>query len=114
MLGRLGFPELVIIVFIIIMIFGANRLPEIGRGIGKGIRNFKDASREGAKRHIHPAAVVGAQERAILLVRGAYRPPERRARGHEAGAPHPAGLLRRLSRQGGGGNPGAGPALPLR
>jgi len=49
-LGRLGFPELVIIVFIIIMIFGANRLPEIGRGIGKGIRNFKDASREGAKR----------------------------------------------------------------
>ncbi|OFW06820.1 MAG: preprotein translocase subunit TatA [Acidobacteria bacterium RIFCSPLOWO2_02_FULL_67_36] len=50
MLGRLGFPELVIIVFIIIMIFGANRLPEIGRGIGKGIRNFKDASREGAKR----------------------------------------------------------------
>ena len=49
-MGRLGFPELVVIVFIIIMIFGANRLPEIGRGIGKGIRNFKDAAREGAKR----------------------------------------------------------------
>lgn len=49
-MGRLGFPELVVIVFIIIMIFGANRLPEIGRGIGKGIRNFKDATREGSKR----------------------------------------------------------------
>src|SRR3990172_4225147 len=69
-------------------------------------------SREGAERHIRP--VVGAEERAILLVRGVRRPPERRACGHEAGAPHPAGLLRRLSRQGGGGNPGAGPALPLR
>jgi sec-independent protein translocase protein TatA len=50
MIGRLGLPELVIILFIIIMIFGANRLPEIGRGIGKGIRNFKESNAEGAKR----------------------------------------------------------------
>jgi sec-independent protein translocase protein TatA len=49
-MGSLGFPELIIILIIIIMIFGANRLPEIGRGIGKGIRNFKESSREGAKR----------------------------------------------------------------
>jgi sec-independent protein translocase protein TatA len=47
MLGRIGIPELVIILFIIILIFGANRLPEIGRGIGKGIRNFKESTREG-------------------------------------------------------------------
>jgi sec-independent protein translocase protein TatA len=47
MFGRLGVPELVIILVIIILIFGANRLPEIGRGIGKGIRNFKDANRDG-------------------------------------------------------------------
>jgi sec-independent protein translocase protein TatA len=46
MFGRLGIPELVVILIIIIVIFGANRLPEIGRGIGKGIRNFKDATRE--------------------------------------------------------------------
>ncbi len=44
----LGVPELLIILAIIILIFGANRLPEIGRGIGKGIRNFKDATRDGA------------------------------------------------------------------
>jgi sec-independent protein translocase protein TatA len=49
-MGSLGFPELIIILIIIIMIFGANRLPEIGRGIGKGIRNFKDATREGVRR----------------------------------------------------------------
>jgi sec-independent protein translocase protein TatA len=46
-MGRLGLPELIIIVSIIILIFGASRLPEIGRGIGRGIRNFKDATREG-------------------------------------------------------------------
>jgi sec-independent protein translocase protein TatA len=45
-MGRIGLPELLIILTIIILIFGANRLPEIGRGIGKGIRNFKDANKE--------------------------------------------------------------------
>ena len=45
MFGSLGLPEIVLIVFIIILIFGANRLPEIGRGIGRGIRNFRDASK---------------------------------------------------------------------
>ena len=49
-MGSLGFPELIVILIIIIMIFGANRLPEIGRGIGKGIRNFKDATKEGVRR----------------------------------------------------------------
>ena len=43
----LGIPELLIILAIIILIFGANRLPEIGRGIGKGIRNFRDSTKEG-------------------------------------------------------------------
>ena len=49
-MGRIGVPELLIILAIIILIFGANRLPEIGRGIGKGIRNFKDATKEGAEK----------------------------------------------------------------
>jgi sec-independent protein translocase protein TatA len=49
-MGRLGIPELLIILAIIILIFGANRLPEIGRGIGKGIRNFKDATKEGPEK----------------------------------------------------------------
>lgn len=45
LLGPLGLPELVLIVFIIILIFGANRLPEIGRGIGRGIRNFRESAK---------------------------------------------------------------------
>jgi sec-independent protein translocase protein TatA len=47
-LGPIGIPELIIILFIIVLIFGATRLPEIGRGIGKGIRNFKEATKESA------------------------------------------------------------------
>ena len=39
-------PELVIILVIIVIIFGAGKLPEIGSGIGKGIRNFKDATKK--------------------------------------------------------------------
>jgi sec-independent protein translocase protein TatA len=48
---KLGVPEMLVILMIVILIFGANRLPELGRGIGKGIRNFKDATREGAEKH---------------------------------------------------------------
>ena len=36
-------------IFLVLLIFGASRLPEIGRGIGKGIRNFKEATKEGAR-----------------------------------------------------------------
>jgi len=39
----IGIPELIIILFIILLLFGASRLPEIGRGLGKGIKNFKDS-----------------------------------------------------------------------
>jgi sec-independent protein translocase protein TatA len=49
MIGRLGMPELLVILVIVILIFGANRLPELGRGIGKGIRNFKDATKDGQR-----------------------------------------------------------------
>ena len=45
---RLGVPELLVILAIVILIFGASRLPELGKGIGKGIKNFKDATKEGS------------------------------------------------------------------
>jgi len=39
--GPLGLPELLIIVLIIILLFGARRIPELAKGLGEGIRNFK-------------------------------------------------------------------------
>jgi sec-independent protein translocase protein TatA len=45
----LGMPELLIILIIILIIFGASRLPEIGRGLGKGIKNFRESTSEKPK-----------------------------------------------------------------
>jgi sec-independent protein translocase protein TatA len=45
-MGKIGLPELVIIFLIIIVIFGANRLPSLGRGIGSAIKNFKDGMKD--------------------------------------------------------------------
>jgi len=45
----IGMPELIIILVIILIIFGAGKLPEIGSGIGKGIKNFKKATSEPEK-----------------------------------------------------------------
>jgi sec-independent protein translocase protein TatA len=44
--GSIGLPELILIVLILMIVFGANRLPDIGRGIGKAIKNFKEAGKE--------------------------------------------------------------------
>ena len=46
----IGMPELIIILVIILIIFGAGKLPEIGAGMGKAIRNFKGASDEEEKK----------------------------------------------------------------
>jgi sec-independent protein translocase protein TatA len=48
-MGSLGFPELLVILAIVIIIFGANRLPEIGRGIGSAIKNFKNEVKDDHK-----------------------------------------------------------------
>lgn len=48
----IGAQEFVIILFIALLLFGGDKLPELARGLGKGIRDFKDAS-DGVKREIH-------------------------------------------------------------
>jgi sec-independent protein translocase protein TatA len=41
---NLGVPELLIILFVVVLLFGAKKLPELARGLGQGIREFKKAS----------------------------------------------------------------------
>jgi sec-independent protein translocase protein TatA len=44
--GPIGTPELIVILIIVLILFGASRLPEIGKGIGQAIKNFKKATSE--------------------------------------------------------------------
>jgi len=46
MFGKIGVPELVLILVIALIIFGPRKLPEIGRAIGKGLREFRQATSE--------------------------------------------------------------------
>ena len=46
---NLGIPELLILLFIIVLLFGVGKLPQLGKGIGEGIRNFKQAVKDGGQ-----------------------------------------------------------------
>jgi sec-independent protein translocase protein TatA len=49
MFGSLGLPELLILLAIVVLIFGVNKLPRLGKGLGEGIRNFKDSVKSDTK-----------------------------------------------------------------
>ncbi len=46
-MGSIGVPELVLIFIILLLIFGGKKIPELARGLGAGIRHFKEALHEG-------------------------------------------------------------------
>ncbi|MBI1824367.1 MAG: twin-arginine translocase TatA/TatE family subunit [Nitrospirae bacterium] len=50
----IGMPELIVILLIVLVLFGANRLPEIGAGLGKAIRGFKKGMSEPAEINVTP------------------------------------------------------------
>ncbi len=45
-IGGLGGTEILLLLFVILLLFGAKKIPELARGLGKGIREFKDATKE--------------------------------------------------------------------
>jgi len=49
MLGSLGLPELLVIFLIVLVIFGAGKLPQLGKGIGEGIKNFRNSVKSGTE-----------------------------------------------------------------
>ena len=45
-MGNIGATEIIIILFLVLIFFGAKKIPELAQGLGKGIREFKKATRE--------------------------------------------------------------------
>ncbi len=56
MFGGIGIPELLVILVIVLIIFGAKKLPEIGGGMGKAIKNFKKATTEADEIEVTPSS----------------------------------------------------------
>jgi sec-independent protein translocase protein TatA len=90
MLGNLGFPELLIIMVVILLLFGAKRIPEIAGSMGKGIREFKkninDATRE-VTAETNPSIEADTQSRLTSAEL------ERRRTAEEAERPAPKRLM---------------------
>ena len=61
-LGPIGTPELIIIMVVLLLLFGAKRLPEMGRSIGRGMREFKDAVTNDDKPSSRPAELEPADD----------------------------------------------------
>jgi sec-independent protein translocase protein TatA len=47
--GRIGITEILLILLIVLLLFGGRKIPELMRGLGRGVKEFKDASKEGDK-----------------------------------------------------------------
>ena len=84
-MGNLGFTEILIILLVVLLLFGAKRLPEVGASIGKGIREFKRSLSETQD------AIMGNDEPRSTLP---PRPPEDPVQGTK-----PSGEPKRLSDQ---------------
>jgi sec-independent protein translocase protein TatA len=49
--GKLGLPEILVILAIALLIFGPSKLADLGKGLGEGIKNFKSAVKDGEQDH---------------------------------------------------------------
>lgn len=61
--GFIGFPELLLLGLVVLLVFGPKRLPEMGRSLGRGMREFKDSV---TSDHKHDAALPPAEDRLTI------------------------------------------------
>ena len=66
MLGGIGPWEILLILLIVLLLFGAKRIPEVARGLGKGMKEFKKAAREVGNEMSEPAEKEEAPEKKEL------------------------------------------------
>lgn len=52
-MGKLGWPEILLIVAVLLLLFGGKKIPELMRGLGKGVKEFKDG-KDGADEPVEP------------------------------------------------------------
>ena len=71
MFGSLGFTELILILVIVMIIFGAGKLPQLGEGLGKAIKGFKKS--------VHEADAIEAEAQAAAQQQQATAPPPQAA-----------------------------------
>lgn len=69
-MGNLGFTEIMLIMVVVLLLFGAKRLPEVGSSIGKGIREFKRSLSDTQE------AIMGNEEQRTLQPRQPDAPPQ--------------------------------------
>ena len=67
MFGSIGFTELILILFIVLIIFGAGKLPQLGEGLGKAIKGFKKS--------VHEADAIEAEAQAQVAAAPAQPTP---------------------------------------
>ena len=90
-MGSFGGTELIIIFLIILLVFGAKRIPEIARGLGKGIREFKDATTD-IKREIETSSSYDDRPRTYAPPQSTPRtspPPAQPTQATHPGEPQP-------------------------
>jgi sec-independent protein translocase protein TatA len=71
--GNLGFTEIMVILLVVLLLFGAKRLPEVGSSIGKGIREFKRSLSDTQD------AIMGGEDQRNLQPRQPEAPPSQNA-----------------------------------
>ena len=69
-MGNLGFTEIMLIMVVVLLLFGAKRLPEVGASIGKGIREFKRSLTDTQE------AIMGSEDQRNLPPRQPDAPPQ--------------------------------------
>ena len=75
MFGSLGFTELILILFIVLIIFGAGKLPQLGEGVGKAIKGFKKSVNEAEAVDLEAQNIADQQAQAQTSPQGADAAP---------------------------------------